>query len=121
MKVTTVSTCCPPQGRELGRLESGSLSGLQVEGTEDAPVVVGTWGNTVSPPEVMRIEPADGARRAITAFNAERVATIDWAPIQEFWFESRRGRRIHNMIALPPGFDPARVRHAAGLERSDPP
>ena len=96
------------EARELGRLESGSLSGLQVEGTEDAPVVVGTWGNTVSPPEVMRIEPADGARRAITAFNAERVATIDWAPIQEFWFESRRGRRIHNMIALPPGFDPAK-------------
>ena len=29
---------------------------------EDAPVVVATWGSAVSPPEVMRIEPADGAR-----------------------------------------------------------
>ena len=96
------------EAREFGRLESGSLSGIQVEGTEDAPVVVATWGSAVSPPEVMRIEPADGARRAITAFNAERVAAIDWAPIQEFWFESKRGRRIHNMIALPPGFDPAK-------------
>ena len=96
------------EARELGRLESGSLSGIQVEGAEDAPVVVATWGSAVSPPEVVRIELADGARRAITAFNAERVAAIDWAPIQEFWFESKRGRRIHNMIALPPGFDPAR-------------
>ena len=96
------------EARELGRLESGSFAGLQVEGSEDAPVVVATWGSAVSPPEVMRIEPADGARRPITAFNAERVATIDWAPIQEFWFESKRGRRIHNMVALPPGFDPAR-------------
>ncbi len=96
------------EARELGRLESGSLSGIQVEGTEDAPVVVATWGSAVSPPEVVSIELADGARRAITAFNAERVAAIDWAPIQEFWFESKRGRRIHNMIALPPGFDPAR-------------
>ena len=96
------------EAHELGRLESGSLSGIQVEGTEDAPVVVATWGSAVSPPEVVSIELADGARRAITAFNAERVAAIDWAPIQEFWFESKRGRRIHNMIALPPGFDPAR-------------
>ena len=96
------------EARELGRLESGSLSGLQVEGAEEAPVIVANWGSAVSPPEVMRIEPADGARSAITAFNAERVAAIDWAPIQEFWFESKRGRRIHNMIALPPGFDPAR-------------
>ena len=96
------------EAHEFGRLESGSLSGIQVEGTEDAPVVVATWGSAVSPPEVVRIELADGARRAITAFNAERVAAIDWAPIQEFWFESKRGRRIHNMIALPPGFDPAR-------------
>ncbi len=46
------------------------------------------------------------AHAPITAFNAERVAAIDWQPIQEFWFESKRGRRIHNMIALPPGFDP---------------
>ena len=28
--------------------------------------------------------------------------------MQEFWFKSRRGRRIHNLIALPPDFDPAR-------------
>ena len=96
------------EARELGRLESGSLSGIQVEGPEDAPVVVATWGSAVSPPEVVSIELAGGARRVITAFNAERVATIDWAPIQEFWFESKRGRRIHNMIALPPGFDPTR-------------
>jgi dipeptidyl aminopeptidase/acylaminoacyl peptidase len=96
------------EARELGRLESGSLSGLQVKGAEDAPVVVANWGNAVSPPEVSRIDAAGGARRALSAFNAERVAGIDWQPIQEFWFESRRGRRIHNMIVLPPGFDPAK-------------
>jgi dipeptidyl aminopeptidase/acylaminoacyl peptidase len=93
--------------RELGRLESGSLSGLQVKGAEDAPVIVANWGSAVSPPEVSRIDAA-GARHALSAFNADRVAGIDWQPIREFWFESRRGRRVHNMIALPPGFDPAR-------------
>ena len=71
-------------------------------------MLVATWGSAVSPPEVMRIDPASGARQALSSFNAERVAALDWQPIQEFWFESKRGRRIHNMIALPPGFDPAK-------------
>ncbi len=88
--------------------KSGSLSGLQVKGTEGAPVIVANWGSAVSPPEVARIDAAGGTRRALSAFNAERVAEIDWQPIREFWFQSRRGRRIHNMIALPPGFDPAK-------------
>ncbi len=94
--------------RELGQLETGSFSGLQVEGTEDAPVVVATWGSAVCPPEVARIDAASGGRQALSTFNAEQVAQIDWQPVQEFWFESKRGRRLHSMIALPPGFDPAK-------------
>jgi dipeptidyl aminopeptidase/acylaminoacyl peptidase len=94
--------------REVGHLETGTLGGLQVEGGDGAAVLVATWGSAVSPPEVMRIDPASGARQALSSFNAERVAALDWQPIQEFWFESKRGRRIHNMIALPPGFDPAK-------------
>jgi dipeptidyl aminopeptidase/acylaminoacyl peptidase len=94
--------------RELGRLETGSFGGLQVGGAEDAPVIVANWGSAVSPPELQRVEAASGARKALSAFNAERVAEIDWQPIREFWFESKRGRRLHNMIALPPGFDPAK-------------
>jgi dipeptidyl aminopeptidase/acylaminoacyl peptidase len=94
--------------REVGRLDSGNLSGLQVEGTGDAPVLVANWGSAVSPPEMMRIEPGNGERKALSTFNAERVAGIDWEPVREFWFESKRGRRIHNMIALPPSFDPAK-------------
>ncbi|MGQ0428987.1 MAG: S9 family peptidase [Gammaproteobacteria bacterium] len=93
---------------ELGRLETGSLGAPAVEGGVDAPVVVANWGSAVSPPELHRIDPATGARTALTAFNAARVAGIDWQPVQEFWFTSKRGRHIHNMIALPPGFDPSR-------------
>ena len=101
----------PATGGEAARARPariGKLSGLQVGGAEDAPVIVANWGSAVSPPEVARIDAAGGARRALTAFNAERVAEIDWQPVQEFWFKSKRGRRIHNMIALPPGFDPAK-------------
>jgi dipeptidyl aminopeptidase/acylaminoacyl peptidase len=94
--------------RELGRLEAGSFGAPAVEGTEEAPVLIANWGSAVSPAEVFRVDPATGARTALSAFNAERVATIDWLPVREFWFTSKRGRRIHNMIALPPDFDPSR-------------
>ncbi|HEY7753669.1 MAG TPA: S9 family peptidase [Steroidobacteraceae bacterium] len=94
--------------RELGRLEAGNFGAPAVGGTEEAPVLVANWGSAVSPAEVHRVDPASGARTALTAFNAERVATIDWQPVREFWFTSKRGRRIHSMIALPPGFDPSR-------------
>jgi dipeptidyl aminopeptidase/acylaminoacyl peptidase len=94
--------------RELGRLESGSFGGLQVGGPESAPVIVANWGSAVRPPELQRVDAGSGARRALSTFNAERVAAIDWQPVREFWFDSRRGRRLHNMIALPPGFDSAK-------------
>jgi len=94
--------------RELGRLETGSITGLQAGGDEANPVVVANWESAVNPPEAARIDAATGAHRALTSFNVERAAAIDWQPVQEFWFTSRRGRRIHNLIALPPDFDPSR-------------
>ena len=94
--------------RELGRLEAGSITGLQVGGVEADPVVVANWESAINPPETARIDATTGARRALTSFCVARAATIDWQPLQEFWFKSRRGRRIHNLIALPPNFDPAR-------------
>jgi dipeptidyl aminopeptidase/acylaminoacyl peptidase len=81
---------------------------LQVGGVEADPVVVANWESAINPPEAARIDATTGARRALTSFCVERAAAIDWQPVQEFWFKSRRGRRIHNLIALPPDFDPAR-------------
>jgi dipeptidyl aminopeptidase/acylaminoacyl peptidase len=60
----------------------------------------------VSPREVYRVDATSGERRALSAFNAERVAAIDWQPLQEFWFRDSKGQRLHSMLALPPGFDP---------------
>ena len=97
----------PPRA-QVGRLEAGSFSGLQVGGGENDPVLVANWNSAVIPAEVTRIEAATGGRRALSAFNAERAAAIDWQPVQDFWFTSKRGRRIHNLIALPPAFDPSK-------------
>ncbi len=94
--------------REVGRLGAGSLSGLQVAGTAEGPVIVANWTSAVNPAELMRIDAASGARRALSEFNVERASGIDWQPVQEFWFKSKRGRRIHSLVALPPAFDPSK-------------
>jgi dipeptidyl aminopeptidase/acylaminoacyl peptidase len=72
------------------------------------PVIVTTWGSATSPAEVVRIDPAARTQTALTTFNTEKAAALDWPPLQEFWFTSKKGRRIHSFIALPPAFDPAK-------------
>jgi len=94
--------------REVGKLDRGSIAALEVAGDDSAPVIVANWDSAVNPAELVRIDPASGERRALSSFNVARAAAIDWQPLREFWFTSKRGRRIHNLVALPPGFDPAK-------------
>ena len=69
------------------------------------PVLIANYGSSVSPPEVVRIDP--GARRHtnLTHIDTPAAAAVDWQPPQHFWFTSAGGRPIHNMIVLPPAFD----------------
>ena len=92
--------------KEVGSLTAGTLGAI--DGAHSAAVLVGTWESAVNPPEVVRIDPATGARTLLTRFNTERAEQIDWQPVRDFWFTSARGARIHSFIALPPGFDPSR-------------
>lgn len=93
---------------EVGRLEAGSYSQLSVGGSREAPVIGALWGSAVQPPEVGRVDAKSGRWTALSTFNAERTAQIDWQPLREFWFTSSRGVRIHNLVALPPQFDPSK-------------
>lgn len=92
---------------EVGELRAGTLSGVDAWGPANAPVIVAAWDSAVHPPEIVRVDPA-GLPKPLTQFNAERASGIDWRPLEEFWFTSRRGKEIHNFVALPPNFDPAR-------------
>ena len=96
------------QAAEVGALTGGTYGGLSVEGTGAATQLVATWESAVSPAEVGRIDPATGRFTAVTHFNADRAARIDWQPLREFWFTSSRGKRIHSFVALPPAFDSTR-------------
>ncbi|MDQ6801742.1 MAG: S9 family peptidase [Acidobacteriota bacterium] len=71
----------------------------------NAPVMIATWGSSIDPAEVVRIDTAAKTHRNLTSFNVDGARNIDWQPPRHFWFASKRGKQIHNMIVLPPAFD----------------
>jgi dipeptidyl aminopeptidase/acylaminoacyl peptidase len=93
--------------REVGKLTRGTFGALDLARQPSTPVIVAGWESAVNPPEIGRIDYASGEWTALSRFNGERTATIDWRPLEEFWFTSARGARIHNFVALPPNFDPS--------------
>jgi dipeptidyl aminopeptidase/acylaminoacyl peptidase len=69
--------------------------------------LVAMYQTSAQPPELMRISAA-GARGALTSFNADRVAQLDTPEPVHFWFTAKNGKRIHNVMFLPPKFDASR-------------
>jgi dipeptidyl aminopeptidase/acylaminoacyl peptidase len=96
--------------QEVGTMTSGTFGGLQVaSATTSGPVrIAAVWESATNPPEIVRIDPATGRWTALTKFNSELAARIDWQPLRGFWFTAKSGKRIHSFFSLPPGFDSTR-------------
>jgi dipeptidyl aminopeptidase/acylaminoacyl peptidase len=82
------------------------------EGGYTNPVVAGDlviarYSSRVLPSEIVIASGARSVPAFLTDFNKERAAEIDWTLPQHFWFTARNGKRIHNLLTLPPTFDPA--------------
>ncbi len=86
----------------------GGYTSLSVPARAKTLELIAQYGSSVNPAEVVRIDPAKRAHTNLTNVDTAEAATIDWQPPQHFWFKSALGRDIHNMIILPPGFDPAK-------------
>jgi dipeptidyl aminopeptidase/acylaminoacyl peptidase len=69
--------------------------------------LVAMYQTSAQPPELARISAA-GPRGALTSFNADRVAQLDTPEPVHFWFTAKNGKRIHNVMFLPPKFDASR-------------
>jgi dipeptidyl aminopeptidase/acylaminoacyl peptidase len=91
--------------REVGRLSQGVYTNLSIPERAPATVLIANWESAVNPAEVVRIDPASGEQKRLTSFNVEQAAAIDWLPLRHFTFTSKRGKQIHNLLALPPAFD----------------
>jgi len=84
---------------------SGVYSSLSASAARDRTVVTALWESAVNPAEVVRLDWASQRHQPLTEFNVAAAAQIDWQPPRHFWFTSKRGKKIHNMLVLPPAFD----------------
>lgn len=98
----------PSEGGNAGlalQMKAGVYTNLAIPERASGTVLVANWESAVNPAEVVRLDLAAARHQNLTNFNVEAAAGIDWLPVRHFWFKARNGKQIHNMIALPPGFD----------------
>jgi dipeptidyl aminopeptidase/acylaminoacyl peptidase len=95
------------ESKQVMDMPKGGVYG-NVSIPEKAPstVLIGTWESAVNPTEIFRIDPANKTNVPLTDFDTQEAAQIDWQPLRHFWFTAKNGKKIHNMVALPPAFDP---------------
>lgn len=108
VKIYSASTSGSGDAKLAVDPKAGVYDSLEIAQHAPTLTMVGRWGSSVNPAEVVRIDPAAKTHRNLTNFNVEQAANIDWQPPQHFWFTNASGQRIHNMIVLPPNFDPAK-------------
>ncbi len=87
---------------------TGGYTSLEIPQKAAKPILIAAYGSSVSPAEIVRIDPARRTHANLTQVNTAAAAAIDWQPPQHFYFTSAKGRNIHNMIVLPPAFDAAK-------------
>jgi dipeptidyl aminopeptidase/acylaminoacyl peptidase len=83
----------------------GVLTNLKIPSKASSTMLFANSESAINPPEIVRLDLNSKTQQPLTSFNAEQLEKIDWQPLRHFWFTSKAGKRIHNMIALPPGFD----------------
>ncbi len=86
-------------------LTLGVFTNLAIPGSAPSTMLFADWESAVNPAEIVRIDHNSKARKLLTEFNKERIALIDWQPLRHSWFTSKRGKRIHSLVVLPPNFD----------------
>ena len=86
----------------------GVYTNLRIPAKAATTLLFANWESAANPPEIFRLDLTSKTQIPLTTFNGDQVAKIDWQPLRHFWFTSKAGKRIHNMIALPPNFDERR-------------
>jgi dipeptidyl aminopeptidase/acylaminoacyl peptidase len=61
-----------------------------------------------TPAELFSVRLAGGEPRALTSFNAERLAGLDLGTVEEVTFGGAGGEPVHMLLVFPPGFDRGR-------------
>jgi dipeptidyl aminopeptidase/acylaminoacyl peptidase len=94
----------PAQGGAVQRLLKVERGGY----TAVRPIangLIALFQTAIQPPEIVRLNLAAGSHATLTNFNAEKVSQIDAPAPIHFWFTAKNGKRVHNIIFLPPQFN----------------
>lgn len=91
--------------KEAMKQDTGVYTNLSAPTKGAGNVVFANWDSAVSPAEIVRVDLAAQTVKPLTAFNKDRVAGLNWQPVQHFWFTSKGGKKIHNLLVMPPNFD----------------
>jgi len=86
----------------------GTIAGAEAAAGPSGPVVVFTRTSMLQPAELYAVPLTGGEPRALTSFNAERLAELDLGTTGEATFEGAGGDQVHMFLAFPPGFDKRR-------------
>jgi dipeptidyl aminopeptidase/acylaminoacyl peptidase len=86
-------------------MTKGCYTNLVISSNSSSPMWFVNWDSAINPPEIFRLNLQTKTQTALTDFNEEALTKLDLQPIRHFWFKSKGGKSIHNMIALPPAFD----------------
>ncbi|HET9389540.1 MAG TPA: S9 family peptidase [Steroidobacteraceae bacterium] len=91
----------------IGR-QVGGYTALAIARKAARPVVIASYGSSVNPLEIVRIDPAARQHTNLTNIDTAAAAAIDWQPPEHFTFTGSHGRELHSMVVLPPAFDPTK-------------
>jgi dipeptidyl aminopeptidase/acylaminoacyl peptidase len=84
----------------------GTTAGAEVAaGPKGALSVVFVRQSMLQPAELYVAPLAGGEPRALSSFNAERVAQLDLGKVEEMTFTGAGGDQVHMFVVFPPGFD----------------
>jgi dipeptidyl aminopeptidase/acylaminoacyl peptidase len=86
----------------------GSFGNVAIPAAASKLRVYANWESAASPGEIASVDPATGVTLSLSKFNAARIAELDLPSVENFWFTSSRGKRIHSLVVRPPGFDSAK-------------
>jgi dipeptidyl aminopeptidase/acylaminoacyl peptidase len=86
-------------------INEGSYTNLTIPPRAGKLSLYANWESASTPGEIALVSPVGGIPVVLTKFNAARAAQLDLPRIENFWFTSSRGKRIHSFVVRPPGFD----------------
>ncbi len=98
----------PASGGEVTlalEMTKGVYTNLAIPNKASSTMLFVNWESGINPAEVVRIDLSAKSQKGLSSFDTERAAQLDWLPLRHFWFTSKRGKKIHSLMALPAKFD----------------